>query len=90
MRTLSTLALAALLLATGPTLAGTLDRIKETGTLRIGYRADAAPYSYRNSIGDPSGYTVNLCQTVGLGLEQMLGLERIRFEYIEVNTVSAR
>ena len=86
MRMLTSLTLAALLLATGPVLAGTLDRIKETGTLRIGYRVDAAPYSYKNSIGDPAGYTVNLCQTVGLGLEKMLGIDTIRFEYIEVGT----
>ena len=86
MRKFITLALASLLLATGPALAGTLERIKESGTLRIGYRVDAAPYSYKNSIGDPSGYMVNLCQTVGLGLEKMLGLENIRFEYIAVGT----
>ncbi len=86
MRKITSLALAAVLLASGPTLAGTLDRIAETGTLRIGYRADAAPFSYRNSIGDPSGYSVELCLTVGIGLEQMLGLERIRFEYVEVDT----
>ena len=86
MRKFITLALATLLLATGPALAGTLERIKESGTLRIGYRVDAAPYSYKNSIGDPAGYMVNLCQTVGLGLEKMLGLENIRFEYITVGT----
>ena len=86
MRKFITLAIASLLLATGPALAGTLERIKESGTLRIGYRVDAAPYSYKNSIGDPSGYMVNLCQTVGLGLEKMLGLENIRFEYIAVGT----
>ena len=86
MRKITSIALAAVLLASGPTLAGTLDRIAETGTLRIGYRADAAPFSYRNSIGDPSGYSVELCLTVGIGLEQMLGLERIRFEYVEVDT----
>lgn len=86
MRRILVLTLASLLLVTGPVLAGTLDRIKETGTLRIGYRIDAAPFSFKNAIGDASGYSVSLCQTVGLGLEAFLGIKDIRFEFVPVST----
>jgi polar amino acid transport system substrate-binding protein/glutamate/aspartate transport system substrate-binding protein len=86
MRNILLMALASLLLVTGPTVAGTLDRIKETGTLRIGYRTDAAPFSFKNSIGEASGYSVALCQTVGLGLEVFLGIKDIKFEFVPVTT----
>jgi polar amino acid transport system substrate-binding protein/glutamate/aspartate transport system substrate-binding protein len=33
--------------------AGTLERAKETGLFRIGYRADARPYSYQDKQGRP-------------------------------------
>ena len=86
MRNILLMALASLLLVTAPTVAGTLDRIKETGTLRIGYRTDAAPFSFKNSIGEASGYSVALCQTVGLGLEVFLGIKDIKFEFVPVTT----
>ncbi len=42
--------------------AATLDRIKKSGVVKIAYRVDAAPYSYKDAIGEPSGYTVDLCR----------------------------
>jgi polar amino acid transport system substrate-binding protein/glutamate/aspartate transport system substrate-binding protein len=33
--------------------AGTLERVKETGVFRIGYRADARAYSYQDNRGRP-------------------------------------
>ena len=44
--------------------AQTLERVRDSGVLKIGYREDAAPYSYKNAIGQPAGYTVALCQAV--------------------------
>jgi ABC-type amino acid transport substrate-binding protein len=64
-------ALAGLLLAClafGPAAAGTLERIRDTGVFRIGYRADARPYSYRDSQGHPAGYIVELCLEVAAAL----------------------
>ena len=40
--------------------AGTLDRVRETLTIKLGYRADAKPHSYRNDKGEPAGYAVDL------------------------------
>ena len=42
----------------------TLDRVRDSGVFRIGYRADAKPYSYRNDQGQPAGYIVDLCLEV--------------------------
>ena len=37
--------------ATAPTLAGTLDRVREQGKLTLGYRSDARPFSYEDESG---------------------------------------
>ena len=50
------LAVAPLALAgAAPASAATLDRIKETGHIRIGYRADARPISFQEG-GTAAGY----------------------------------
>ena len=41
--------------------AATLDDLRERGTIRIGVRQDARPFSYYNDLGEPAGYTVELC-----------------------------
>ena len=38
---------AVLALTSQPATAGVLDRVRESGAFRIGYRADAKPYSYQ-------------------------------------------
>ena len=43
------------LAAAAPASAGTLDRVKSTGHLRLGYRADARPLSYEDESGKPAG-----------------------------------
>jgi len=64
--------------------AATLDRIRETGVLTIGYREDAAPYSFTDKVGGPAGYTVTLCRTVALGLKIQLELDKISIDYVPV------
>lgn len=70
---------AALVAAPQAALAGTLDRIKESGVVRIGYRADAKPYSYQDR-GRPAGFIVDLCAEVAAALGP-----GIRTEYIVVS-----
>lgn len=75
------LVLAVLLgLAPQAAAAGTLDRIKETGVFRIGYRADAEPYSYQNERGRPAGFIVDLCAEVAAALGP-----NIRADYVVVS-----
>lgn len=44
--------------------AGTLERVRDSGVFRIGYRADAKPYSYLDDHGKAAGYIVDLCVEV--------------------------
>lgn len=73
------------LLATGGQ-AQTLERVRETGTFKIGFREDAAPFSFRNTLGEPSGFSVELCRLVAAQVKQALGLEEISIEYVPVGT----
>lgn len=70
----------AVCLASPPALAGTLDRVKETGVLRIGYRVDARPYSYQDARGRPAGYIVDVCREVA----DALGPD-VRIQYVLVH-----
>ncbi len=74
---------AAVLPAAPAAMAGTLDRVKETGVFRIGYRADARPYSYRNERGQPAGYIVDLCVEVAAAVRDATG-GQTRNQYIVV------
>jgi len=78
------LALAALLPALSGAAAGTLDRIRDTGVLKIGYREDAPPFSYKDPVGEPAGYTVALCRAVAAGIKAQLKLEKFSLTYVPV------
>lgn len=84
MRLLAWLLLVPLLLAPPPLLAQTLDRLRDTGALTIGYREDAAPYSYKDAVGEPAGYSVELCRAVAAGIKQELGLAEVAVNYVAV------
>ena len=72
----------ALFISTGAN-AGTLDQVRETGVFKIGYRTDAAPYSYKSDSGEPSGYVVDLCREVAAAVQKEVGRE-VKVEYVIV------
>jgi ABC-type amino acid transport substrate-binding protein len=80
--------LAALLTAAaGTASAATLDRVRQDGTLRIAFRQDAPPFSYKGSNGEPAGYVVDLCRAVAKHLVQQLKLPSLKLAYVPVNAV---
>jgi ABC-type amino acid transport substrate-binding protein len=66
--------------------AQTLERIRDSGTFRIGYREDAAPFSFKNTLGEPAGFSVELCRLVAAETKAALGLDAIAIEYVAVGT----
>jgi polar amino acid transport system substrate-binding protein/glutamate/aspartate transport system substrate-binding protein len=76
--------LASLLLAAG-VQAQTLERVRESGSFKIGYRTDAAPFAYKDALGEAVGYSVELCRAVAVNLKQALGLAEIKVEYVPVS-----
>ena len=67
--------------AEGAALEGTLKKIKETGTIVIGYRDTARPFSFRDENGQPAGYSVDLCRRVVVAVERALGLSGLRAQF---------
>jgi len=63
---------------------GTLDRIRASKTIRIAYRADAVPFSFRNSAGQPAGFMVDLCKAVAARVGQQLSIPSINLSYVLV------
>jgi polar amino acid transport system substrate-binding protein/glutamate/aspartate transport system substrate-binding protein len=68
--------------------AQTLDQVRESGVLKIGYREDAAPFSYKNAIGQPAGYTIELCQGVATEIAAVLGVGQLALEYVPVTATN--
>ena len=66
-----------------PAAAATLDQVKASGKLLLGYRADARPFSYDES-GKAAGYTVALCEKVADDLKTGLGLSALTVEWVPV------
>ena len=61
----------------------TLDQIKQTGKIRIGFRESEPPMSFLNKEGKPIGYSINLCERIVVGLRSEVDKE-IKVEYVPV------
>ena len=60
------LVLGFLFVGTTNSFAGTtLDRIKQTGVVNLGFRENSLPFSYKNAEqGDPLGYSIDVCNAL--------------------------
>ena len=90
---LATAALCALAAAAGITAvssagAATLERINDSGVLKLGYREDAAPFSYIDKDGQVAGYSVALCQAIAGAVRTHLGRDDIAVEMVPVTAES--
>ena len=65
-------------------LSGTLKKIKDSGTIALGYREQSVPFSFRGNDGKPAGYSVDLCQRVATGIQQQLGLPKLDVKWVAV------
>jgi ABC-type amino acid transport substrate-binding protein len=75
---------AALAIMTTVATAGTVDRIKQEQAIRIAYREDAPPFSYKDKIGEPAGFMVDLCREVAKKLAEQLDLPSLSATYVAV------
>ena len=64
--------------AVAPAAADVLTKITERDTIRIGYRADAPPFSYTSKQGEPAGLAVALCKEVARSIQRNGLYARIR------------
>ena len=68
----------------------TLKRVSETGEFRIGYVPDAPPLSFRDSEGNPVGYSIDLCRRIASTIRDELGLEKISIIYTPLGSMEQR
>ena len=77
------LPLLALLLAAGTCLAQspTIDKIKKSGTITLGYVEGAIPFSFMRE-AKPEGYSVELCERIAGDLRQQLKLAKLETRWV--------
>jgi ABC-type amino acid transport substrate-binding protein len=72
-----------------PASAGTIDKIRADQTLRIAYREDAPPFSYKDANStEPTGYMVHLCQAVAKKLADQLNIPTLKVSYVPVTAAN--
>ena len=59
----------------------TLERIKATGELRVGY-GDTAPFSYQDDQGNVVGYSIDICQRLAGQLQSQLDIPALEIIYV--------
>lgn len=84
--------LAALVLALAPALAiaqpleGRLKKIKDSKTIAIAHRTDAAPFSFVDDKKQAVGYSVDLCKRVVNSIGEQLGVPDLKIKWVAVTT----
>lgn len=64
--------------------AGTLKKIADARSIALGFRLDAAPFSFRGSNGEPTGYSVDLCRRVVAAVERALNVTGLEVKWVPV------
>ncbi|CAH0445296.1 Glutamate/aspartate import solute-binding protein [Ralstonia syzygii subsp. syzygii] len=65
----------------------TLDRIRDTGTIRLAYREDSVPFSYSEA-GKPIGYSIDICSRVVESLRTSLKRPELKVQYVPVTAAN--
>jgi ABC-type amino acid transport substrate-binding protein len=65
--------------------AGTLEKIRTTKTIALGYRDSSVPFSYASPTKEPMGYSVDLCTRVVEDLRRDLTLPDLQVTWVPVS-----
>ena len=71
-----------------PTCADTLDKIKASGVILMGYRTDAPPFSSTAPGGQPEGFSIDLCDRVVAAVKIALKTDNLSVKYVPVDAES--
>lgn len=72
-----------------PADAQTLDRIRQSQRISLGYIADAAPFTSRGSGNTPEGYGIAVCQRVAAAVGAAVGRPDLAINWVAVTTANA-
>ena len=74
----------ALLAPTAEAVTPTLDRIRQTGTIRLAYRENSVPFSYLDGARKPIGYSIDLCAQLVNAIKTGLKRPDLKVQYVPV------
>lgn len=64
--------------------AQTLDKIRKSGVITLGYIDGAAPFSFTDGNGEPQGYSVELCRAVAEGVAAQLKRTGMKTRWVKL------
>src|SRR3546814_8518143 len=64
---------------------GVISRIKEQGSLSIGYRESSIPFSFVDAQGKPAGYSTDICLQIAATVKKKLNLPDLKVKWVPVN-----
>ena len=68
---------------TAAELTGTLQQIKDSGEIRIGFRESEPPMSFLDDKGKPVGYSIDICSRIVTAVKEKIGKD-IKVKYVPV------
>src|SRR3954467_8428289 len=78
------LALVVALFLASPAAAQTLDKIRKSGVITLGYIDGAAPFSYADANGEPQGYSVDLCRAAADAIATQLKRSSLKTRWVKL------
>jgi glutamate/aspartate transport system substrate-binding protein len=67
-------------------LSGTLKKIKETGSISLGFRDSSIPFSYLDDNQKPVGYAMDICYAIVDAVKKELKLDQLAVELVPVSS----
>src|ERR1041384_384611 len=72
--------------ASAQELSGTLKKVKDTGTITIGYRDSSIPFSYLDDNQKPIGFAIDICVGIVDAVKKELKLDKLE---VKLNPVTS-
>lgn len=82
LRSLLCLAVAGFFATSAWAQTATLDKIRKTGVITLGYVEGSAPFSFKDGSGQPQGYSVALCNEIAAGIRSQLKLPQLETRWV--------
>ncbi len=71
-----------------PALDGRLKKVRDTKTLTVAYRTDAAPFSFEDANKQMAGFSIDLCRRVVGAIEKQLGVSGLQVRWVPVTVLN--
>ncbi len=62
----------------------TIDKIRQTNTINIGYRESSIPFAYLDDAKKPIGYSLDICAQIVDGIKRELKLPKLAVKFVPV------